>query len=258
MRYKNFVIVPLITFFLFFVVYKVSATVQLPRISTACELKIGTLFAFNDGFSLLKTCPAGSQRVVLIGDKGDKGDKGDPGSVDPTVLATLNSQLTDLQTRINNLEHLLPTPTPTPGPVTMTITSDDTWRYSESLMAEWDTVTFDDTNWLTSASPLPPSGCTTPPNPSYTGPMWSQNITANSVYFRKTFILNTPTTGSVKASINVGGDVYINGHQVLSGISSAPQTIDVGSYLLTGTNVIAIHASSIGQCSWVQLELTLH
>lgn len=62
-----------------------------PTISTACENRNGLLRAYDDGFSLLKRCPEGNRRVVLIGlpgpqgepgpqgPSGPKGDPGDPG-----------------------------------------------------------------------------------------------------------------------------------------------------------------------------------
>lgn len=65
---------------------KIYAQQGLPTIIIACEGRSGHLFAFNDGFSVFKTCPGDSRRVVLIGErgpKGDKGDKGDSGEVGP-------------------------------------------------------------------------------------------------------------------------------------------------------------------------------
>lgn len=58
---------------------KVFALDQLPVVNTACENKNGLLLAINDGFSLLKKCPANSRRVVIIGEQGPKGEKGDKG-----------------------------------------------------------------------------------------------------------------------------------------------------------------------------------
>jgi len=52
---------------------------NIPRVSTACESKAGLLMAAGDGYSIFKSCPAGSRRVVIVGEKGDKGDKGDRG-----------------------------------------------------------------------------------------------------------------------------------------------------------------------------------
>ncbi|MCX6730622.1 MAG: hypothetical protein NTZ55_02135 [Candidatus Roizmanbacteria bacterium] len=254
MKYKNLVILPLITFFLFFVVYKVSATVQLPRISIACESKIGALFAFNDGFSLLKKCPAGSQQVVLIGEKGDKGDKGDTGSVDPTILTDLNNKISDLQNRVTVLENSTYTPTPTPGPVITTITSDGSWKYSEFNMLGWNEVMFDDSSWLTSLSPPPLGECMTSPPQS----MWAQSPFTSTAYFRKVFNVASPKTGTIKASIDTGGEVYVNGVSVISGVSTSPQTVNVGPYLTVGNNVIAVSASASGSCKWVQVELSLY
>lgn len=68
-----------------FGISRVLAQGGLPTITTACESRSGLLNAFNDGFSLLKKCPANSRRVVIIGEqgprgeKGDKGDQGEPG-----------------------------------------------------------------------------------------------------------------------------------------------------------------------------------
>lgn len=54
-----------------------------PTISTACEYPSGLLRAFDDGFSVLKDCPEGSRRVILIGLQGPKGDKGNQGDLGP-------------------------------------------------------------------------------------------------------------------------------------------------------------------------------
>lgn len=59
----------------------VFAEIDLPRVTTACELKNGQLFAINDGFSLRDGCKGESRRVVLIGERGEKGDKGDKGDI---------------------------------------------------------------------------------------------------------------------------------------------------------------------------------
>lgn len=82
---KMLLFLPLLFAGLLFV-KQISAQVELPRITTACEMKNGALFAIDDGFSILKKCPKGSRMVMIIGEqgpKGDKGDKGDPGSQGP-------------------------------------------------------------------------------------------------------------------------------------------------------------------------------
>lgn len=80
MRKVKIGVILLITLALaYYGVSRVLAQVELPRVTTACELKSGLLFAIDDDFSILKKCPGRSRRVVLIGEKGDKGDQGDPG-----------------------------------------------------------------------------------------------------------------------------------------------------------------------------------
>lgn len=68
---------------IFLGISRIYAQEGLPTITTACENRNGLLRAFNDGFSLLKKCPAGSRRVIIIGERGLKGEKGDPGQVGP-------------------------------------------------------------------------------------------------------------------------------------------------------------------------------
>lgn len=50
-----------------------------PTITIACENRSGLLSSFDDGFSVLKDCPEGARRVVIIGLLGPKGDRGDKG-----------------------------------------------------------------------------------------------------------------------------------------------------------------------------------
>lgn len=77
----------LIAFVLTFIGFsKIYGQQELPVITTACESRSGLLWAFDDGFSVLKKCPNGSRRVVLIGEqgtKGERGDKGDQGETGP-------------------------------------------------------------------------------------------------------------------------------------------------------------------------------
>lgn len=63
---------------------KIYAQQEFPTISTACENKSGLIQAFNDSFSVLKDCPEGSRRVVLIGARGPKGDTGPQGPEGPS------------------------------------------------------------------------------------------------------------------------------------------------------------------------------
>lgn len=68
MKYKKTLIfVAIIIVSAVLITNKVYAQLQLPRISTACEFKGGALHAFNDGFSLLESCPKFS-RLVAIGE----------------------------------------------------------------------------------------------------------------------------------------------------------------------------------------------
>jgi len=46
---------------------KVWAVLQLPQITTACELKTGGLYSVGDGFSLLNKCPPNAGRMVTLG-----------------------------------------------------------------------------------------------------------------------------------------------------------------------------------------------
>jgi hypothetical protein len=63
----------------------VLAVVTLPRVTTACETKIGgVLMGIDDGFSSLKKCPANSRKVVLgeVGTStGDEGSVIGPGDI---------------------------------------------------------------------------------------------------------------------------------------------------------------------------------
>ena len=105
---KNIVIGTLITLasiVTFIYVPKVLAQIALPTITTACEAKDGQMFAFNDGFSLLKKCPANLTRVVLFGGSGG-------GSVDQATIISIQNSIADLQSRVTTLEKLVPTPSP--------------------------------------------------------------------------------------------------------------------------------------------------
>jgi hypothetical protein len=80
MKYsKVILILPIILGLVLFNSSSVFALLPIPQLSTACELKSGALFAFDDGFSIWKKCPNEGRRVIILGQKGDKGDKGDPG-----------------------------------------------------------------------------------------------------------------------------------------------------------------------------------
>lgn len=48
------------------------AEVTLPRITTACESKMGALLSVNDGFSLLDKC-RDNQRLVVLGEQAQNG-----------------------------------------------------------------------------------------------------------------------------------------------------------------------------------------
>jgi len=67
----------------FLFVKQISAQIELPRITTACEMKSGALLGINDGFSILKKCPKGSRMVMIIGEQGPKGDQGETGPQGP-------------------------------------------------------------------------------------------------------------------------------------------------------------------------------
>lgn len=74
-------LIPLLIIGIILVGFGVSKVIAqgLPTLTTACENKVGLLFAYNDGFSLLKKCPTGSREVIILGQQGQKGDKGDQG-----------------------------------------------------------------------------------------------------------------------------------------------------------------------------------
>lgn len=61
----------------------ISAQINLPQITTACETKSGELYAFNDGFSSRTKCEGASRRVILLGEKGEKGEQGEQGPQGP-------------------------------------------------------------------------------------------------------------------------------------------------------------------------------
>lgn len=78
---------------IFLGISRIYAQEGFPTITIACENRNGLLRAFDDGFSLLKKCPTGSRRVVIIGEqglKGEKGDKGDPGDPGYTPAKEVN------------------------------------------------------------------------------------------------------------------------------------------------------------------------
>jgi len=102
-----------------FLARKASALVDLPIVTTACELKNGQLHAMDDGFSMFKQCEGESRRVVLVGERGlqgEKGEKGDPGIqgipgekgetgiVDTQLFEELNHEILFLNERIDQLE----------------------------------------------------------------------------------------------------------------------------------------------------------
>lgn len=80
MNKKKFLVLPLLLTTLSFVfVPKLLAQIEIPRITTACEMKNGQLYGVSDGFSPLTKCPRGSRMVMIIGDPGPKGDTGEMG-----------------------------------------------------------------------------------------------------------------------------------------------------------------------------------
>lgn len=116
-----FIFLALITlgFFTATKVSAISAQLGLPKITTACEFKSGQLFAFEDGFSILKKCPNNARRIIIIGEKGDKGDtglqglqgdKGDQGLqgpvgiVDTVTLNSILNRLDTLEQKVSNIE----------------------------------------------------------------------------------------------------------------------------------------------------------
>lgn len=102
-KYKKYFLISLIPLVLVCFATTTSAVDLFPRISIACEAKAGQLFAFNDGFSLLKKCDGIGRRVVLIGEKGEKGDQGqkrDPGIPGPTGMPGLTGELNPLEVEI--------------------------------------------------------------------------------------------------------------------------------------------------------------
>lgn len=66
-----------------FGISRVFAQGGFPTIITACETRSGLLNAFNDGFSVIGSCPEGSRRVVLIGEPGPQGLEGPQGDLGP-------------------------------------------------------------------------------------------------------------------------------------------------------------------------------
>ena len=94
MRYKKpIIILSLFGLFFFFLrTVSVLAGEILPRISTVCENKLEIIVSINDGFSILKECPKGSRKALLIGEKGPKGDKGDKGDQGPRGESGITNQ----------------------------------------------------------------------------------------------------------------------------------------------------------------------
>ena len=85
MKYNKLLLILSVILILFLTVtIKAIAEEILPAISTVCENRLGILTSVNDGFSILKECPKGSRKVLLIGEKGPKGDTGIQGPQGPT------------------------------------------------------------------------------------------------------------------------------------------------------------------------------
>jgi hypothetical protein len=64
---------------LFVGVKQIIALGDFPTISFLCESKAGVLMGAGDGYSLFKSCPAQSRRVIIVGQKGDVGSSGPQG-----------------------------------------------------------------------------------------------------------------------------------------------------------------------------------
>jgi len=84
MKINKILLIPVLFFLGLLLVKQISAQIELPRITTACEMKNGALFGVDDGFSILKKCPKGSRMVMIIGEQGPKGLQGPVGETGPT------------------------------------------------------------------------------------------------------------------------------------------------------------------------------
>lgn len=216
-----------------------------------------------------------------IGAKGDSGPAGPTGAtgvVDQFTLNNLLTRISNLESRVSQLEATLKvtptpidTPTPTPTPIIgqqFFVVSDNSWKYSDSLVSGWLNSNFDDSSWSTTKAPsdglCDPSAIDTEGRMDQHGamPMWTQNPVSGSVaYFRKIFTLSSLGKGLVRALFDDDGDIYINGNLVLSshnGFVEGVQYADISQYLQVGTNIIGIKGIDAGGCQSVQFELGMN
>jgi hypothetical protein len=69
-------------------------TTALPRVTTACETKIGgLLLGIGDGFSSLKSCPGGSRKVTLGEESQNSDTSGQIGAGDILFITELNKTI---------------------------------------------------------------------------------------------------------------------------------------------------------------------
>jgi len=153
---------------------------------------------------------------------------------------------------------------------TTALVSDDSWLTFGTDMGEdappgWNALAFDDRTWTASIAPNP-AACGTTYEPTHSWerpnePMWD---VANkySAYFRK--VVTLPVNASVTAAMitSFADDdiaIWVNGTPafieanfgVVAGGTIVPNEIDLKPFLVSGANLIAIHAQdTIGGCRW--------
>ena len=144
------------------------------------------------------------------------------------------------------------------------IVSDANVKYSETLVPDWETNTFDDSTWLTVVAPsaglCDPSVAGRIPN-SPALPVWGQNPQqGQTIYSRKAFLVQYPISATVQTLVDDDFDLYVNGVLVRSdwdGTWSYYQD-DVSTMIRGGMNVIALKArDSAGGCQHLAFDITI-
>ncbi len=144
-------------------------------------------------------------------------------------------------------------------PIDLSIISDNNWKTSDALIADWESTSFDDSAWDFARSPYP-----SPASPSdliagttaqfiWHDPTAASNGTTGPLeaFFRLTINLDIqpdslPLIGQALASVDDDYDFFVNGSLVFQnhdqGYAHIVDFIDFTSYLQNGINVFAIHA----------------
>jgi len=146
------------------------------------------------------------------------------------------------------------------GQTTLFVQTDTTWKVTNSSPGTgWNTSAgFDDSAWAAASINGSDSlaGLTVPEIWDNTDPQAG----STDVWFRKTFTLDGPHAGraTLFSAVDDDADVYVNGTQVINNhdcTASALPIVDVASYLVSGTNLIAVHGIDCGGNQMFELLL---